>query len=64
MIMKSRGRLFIVGVLMVAAAAAAYFVPYFWIAAILLLLIGSYLIAWATLGKGAWCRECKRFSLM
>jgi hypothetical protein len=61
--MKSRGRLFIVGVSMVAAAAAAYFVPYFGIAAILLLLIGSYLIVWATLGKGAWCRECKRFSL-
>ena len=24
-------------------------------------LTGIYLIVWATLGKGSWCRNCKRF---
>jgi hypothetical protein len=24
-------------------------------------LVGSYLMAWATIGKGLWCRQCKRF---
>jgi hypothetical protein len=63
MITKSRLRLFIVGVVLVASVAAAFFVPYLWVPSILFLLIGGYLIVWATLGKGSWCRTCKRFSI-
>jgi hypothetical protein len=61
MVQKSRFRLFIVGVLMVASLAIAVFVPLFWAPGIILLLTGCYLIVWATLGKGCWCRTCKKF---
>jgi len=26
-------------------------------------LVGLYLMAWAIIGKGRWCRECKRFPI-
>ena len=61
MIQKSRGRLFIIGVLMCASIAIAFFRPLFWAPGIILLLTGIYIIVWATLGKGCWCRNCKRF---
>ena len=64
MIQKSRFRLFIVGVLMVASLAIAVFVPLFWAPGIILLLTGCYLIIWATLGKGRWCRTCKKFGML
>ena len=63
MIQKSRLRLFIVGVVMAASLSLAFVIPYFWIPGILLVLIGFYLIVWATLGKGYWCRTCKKFSM-
>lgn len=63
MIQKRRGRLFIVGVLMCASIGISIFVPVFWGPGILLLLTGLYLLVWATLGKGCWCRKCKRFSI-
>ena len=63
MIQKSRLRLFLVGLLMAASLTLAFFIPYFWIPGILLALIGIYLIVWATLGKGCWCRTCKKFEL-
>jgi len=63
MIQKSRLRLFLVGLLMAASLTLAFFIPYFWIPSILLALIGLYLIVWATLGKGGWCRTCKKFSV-
>ena len=61
MIQKSRGRLFSVGVLMSASITIALFRPLFWVPGIVLLLTGIYLIVWATLGKGSWCRNCKWF---
>jgi hypothetical protein len=61
MVQRSRLRLFIVGVLMVASLAIAAFVPLFWAPGIILLLTGCYLIVWATFGKGSWCRTCKKF---
>jgi hypothetical protein len=61
MIQKNRWRLFIVGVLMVTSLTIAAYVPLFWAPGIVLLLTGCYLIIWATLGKGYWCRACKRF---
>ena len=64
MIQKNRWRLFLVGLLMVAAIASAFFVPYFWVLGVLLLPAGAYLMVWATLGRGYWCRTCKKFNLI
>lgn len=64
MVQKSRLRLFVVGALMVASLAVAAFFPYFLVPGIILLLTGAYLIVWATLGQGRWCRECKKFSIL
>ena len=63
MIQKSRRRLFVVGVAMCASTAIALYVPKFWLPGIILDLTGIYLIVWATLGKGWWCRQCKNLSL-
>ncbi|HEY2785289.1 MAG TPA: hypothetical protein VGJ05_09965 [Fimbriiglobus sp.] len=63
MIQKSRARLFVVGAVMIASVALAFFVPYFWVPGSLLFLTGSYLVVWATLGKGCWCRNCKTFRI-
>jgi hypothetical protein len=61
MVQKNTLRLFLVGLAMVASPAVATLVPYLWAPAIILLLTGSYLMAWATLGRGYWYRECKKF---
>jgi hypothetical protein len=63
MVRRNPIRLVLVGLLMVAAPAMAAFLPFLWVPAIVSTLSGLYLIAWASLGKGYWCRECKRFSL-
>jgi hypothetical protein len=63
MIQKSRARLFIVGVAMIASIAIAFFHPLFWAPGIILGLTGAYLIVWATLGRACWCRNCKSFNL-
>ena len=64
MVSKSPLRLFLVGLVMVASPAVAAFVPYFWTPAAILVLTGAYLMIWASLGRGSWCRECKKFSLL
>lgn len=64
MVQKSRLRLFAVGTVMVASLAIAWLIPYFLPVAIILFLTGLYLMTWATLGKGCWCRECKNFSVI
>ncbi len=63
MIQKSRWRLFIAGVLMIASIVAALLFPFFWAPGLILVLTGAYLIVWATVGKGYWCRNCKKFSI-
>lgn len=63
MIRKSRLRLFVVGLLMIAALPIAAYIPLLWPPAIISALAGVYLIVWATAGKGRWCRTCKRFSV-
>lgn len=64
MVRRSPLRLVLVGLPMAAAPAIAAFVPYLWVPVIVSALAGLYLIAWATLGMGYWCRECKRFSVL
>jgi len=61
-ILKSRTRLGLVGALMLGGAAAALLLRFTWPLAILLAMTGGYLLLWATLGKGAWCRQCKRIA--
>ena len=53
MIRKSRVRLFVVGVLMLASMPLVLITSLFWIPYVVLLLTGCYLIVWATFGKGA-----------
>jgi hypothetical protein len=62
-VQKGRRRLLLVGVLLLASTGVAAVHPYLWAAGALLFLAGAYLVAWATLGRGRWCRACKRFSV-
>jgi len=61
LIQKNRAKLIITGVCMCASLVASVFVPLLLMPAIILALAGIYLIAWGTIGKGRWCRNCKRF---
>ncbi len=63
MIQKSKARLLSVGLGMIALITIAFFVRLFWLPGIILALPGIYLVAWATLGKARWCRNCKKFSI-
>jgi len=60
-VLKSRRRLALVGLLMIAAVGLGFVWWPVWLPAALFGLIGAYLIAWATIGHGRWCRGCKRF---
>jgi hypothetical protein len=60
MVKKSRARLLIVGALMLATIPLVFFIPYFWLLDIFLALAGGYLIVWAIVGGGFWCRTCKK----
>jgi hypothetical protein len=55
--------LFVVGVLMCGSLGVAFFLAWFWVPGIILFLAGGYLVAWATLAGGRWCRNCKTFSV-
>jgi hypothetical protein len=63
MIQKSRTRLLVVGILMLAAIAPPFYFPILWAPAVILLLAGIYLLIWAAPGRGLWCRTCKKFSI-
>ena len=62
MIQKSKTRLIVVGLGMIASIGIAFIFPLFWGPGIILVLTGIYLLVWATVGKGRWCRTCKKFS--
>ena len=59
---RDPAKLLLVGVLMCTSLSIAFWAPLFWIPGIILFLAGVYLVAWATLAKGMWCRQCKTFS--
>jgi hypothetical protein len=63
MIPKSRIRLAVAGLLMLASFALVFVIPHFWVPGIILAITGVYLLMWATLGRGCWCRNCKKFSI-
>lgn len=63
MVQKNRARLIVVGVLLIAAAGISFYFSAFLVPGVILSLTGVYLLLWATLGRGGWCRACKKFSL-
>ena len=60
-VQKSCARLALVGALMVSAPAAGLLWWPLWLPAVVMALTGVYLLVWATVGRGRWCRGCKRF---
>jgi hypothetical protein len=63
MVQKSRARLVLVGLLMMASIAITFPLAWFRIPGTIIFLTGVYLFLWGSLGRGAWCRNCKKFSL-
>jgi hypothetical protein len=62
-VQKSRTRLLIVGAAMIATLTLPLVIQIAWVPAIAFGMVGSYLVAWATIGRGAWCRNCKSFPI-
>ena len=60
---RNRSRLLVVGGVMIVSPALVLVSWYFLVPGIILALIGVYLVVWATLGRGLWCRSCKKFSI-
>jgi hypothetical protein len=60
-VQKSLARLILVGVIILAFVGLALLWPILWLPALILALTGSYLILWTLIGRGRWCRNCKRF---
>jgi hypothetical protein len=63
MIQKNRLRLFLAGLGLFAVIGLVFFIPHFEVPGMLLSLGGAYLIFWATVGKGGWCRSCKKYNI-
>lgn len=62
-VITQRNRLLLAGcgALMCCAPLVALEASVFWVPALIALYAGAYLIVWATLGNGRWCRHCKTF---
>jgi uncharacterized protein (DUF983 family) len=58
---KNRSLLSVAGVVFLTAAILLLFFQYVWMVAIITAAIGLYLLFWSVLGKGKWCRHCKKF---
>jgi hypothetical protein len=60
-VQKSRARLALVGALMLAALGTGFIWWPLWVPAAVMGLTGAYLLVWASVGRGRWCRGCKQF---
>lgn len=60
LIRRDRTVLLASGLVFVAAVLAGFISWWLLFPTGFLSLIGLYLIAWATIGKGLWCRQCKQ----
>jgi Flp pilus assembly protein TadB len=60
-VQKPRVRLVFVGLLMLAAVGLGLLWAPLWVPGLVLGVTGAYLLAWASVGRGRWCRDCKRF---
>ena len=63
LVQKNQTRLIAVGLCMIALVTVAFAFPIFWVPGVVLGLTGIYLLVWAVLGKGRWCRNCKNFGI-
>ncbi|HEV7608969.1 MAG TPA: hypothetical protein VGO61_16620 [Steroidobacteraceae bacterium] len=63
LIRRNPAQLLVVGLIFCSSLSIAFFAPLFWVPGIILFVAGLYLIAWATLARGMWCRQCKTFSI-
>jgi hypothetical protein len=64
MTVRNKARLLSTGICMLVPLGLAFVFPVLWAPAIILSLTGGYLLAWAIIGKGRWCRNCKRFNVL
>jgi len=65
LVQKSRAALLLAGAFFLAGAIALFYLyAIIWIAALLLLVVAIYLLTWCILGKGLWCRSCKKFPVV
>jgi hypothetical protein len=60
-VQKPRARLVLVGIVMLALVAMGPRSAWLWAPAVVFGMTGLYLLTWASLGRGRWCRGCKRF---
>jgi hypothetical protein len=60
-VQKPLARLVLVGAAMLALASLGIVWQSLWLPALLVALTGIYLVSWAAVGRGRWCRGCKRF---
>ena len=60
-VQKSRPRLAVVAAVLLVAALVGAVWPTVWAPALVSGLTGAYLLAWVAIGRGRWCRGCKRF---
>jgi hypothetical protein len=58
---KSPVKLSLAGVALITGAIPLLFHRFVWPAAILLAATGIYLLIGSLLGKGKWCKRCKKF---
>ena len=64
LIQKPLWRLWLVAVLMLVGSTALFhYVHSLRFLGVTVALAGCYLAAWAMIGKGRWCRQCKRFPI-
>jgi hypothetical protein len=61
LIQKNRIQLLVAGLLLLIVSVLLFLKTKFWQFALFPGLIAIYLLLWSTLGKGLWCRECKKF---
>lgn len=60
LIRRDRTALLVCGSIFVATLLAGFMAWWLLLPAGFLALIGLYLIAWSTVGRGLWCRQCKQ----
>lgn len=62
LIQKNRIVLFLVGMGMLILSVVLFYIPWVMLASVPAAMGGGYLLVWSTVGKGQWCRQCKKFS--
>jgi hypothetical protein len=56
---RSRPLLLLVGIVLCTLPLPFVRIPLAWLPALIMILAGGYLLYWASMGRGLWCRHCK-----